>query len=443
MDIQVAEYTEKENTRLPLVFLIFVALFPILPSYFRILGYSSYTLLTVVCTVLLFILKPIKFMKIKVPYKYFFLILIIFMLRTIPIIVHGEFSRVLLFIVDDVIPIFIVYIFVNSDKKFQKVTAILLVVASLISISGIVEFMTQFNVFSLIENFTYDNPNLGTKSSYRLDMFRIEQSFNNSISYAIYLSFCLYLAYYKIMIVEKKYRKLLVYALILLNINIFLTLARGPIIIMIIGQLLFMVNLLLNLKTAKWKKTVVVLIIVCGVVISANYLSIGKVFNMIASTIGLNTGTNYMAEDTISYRIELIRIVFEGIKENIVFGLGIYGKRDFNFFSTINNISGNFSSVDNNYLGMMLKYGIFGLLGFIITYLSTILHAIKNRNKTNILERVSFNKFYIIIMTLYLLNLLNVAQMADARISYIFIGLLLSYNRIYNNLIKNRVPNEL
>lgn len=419
---------------------LYIFLFPILPSYFRIFGYSAYTLLTLCVTIILFFLSKNSFHSMRFDKKILTVVMFIIILRVIPLIVHFELARILLYIADDCLPIFLLFVFLKTTRDFNKSIEIILLACAFLCLFGVIEYFTHFNVFSLVENYHYLNVSFGSTSATRAGIYRIEESFNTAITYCIYLSFCLWLCFYKIINGSKEKGVFLL--VILINLNAFLTVSRGALILMILGEIIFFGYLIKKSTAFKLVRISIIIVLVFMIIYALGFHEIIEVFKIISSVFGFSTDSTYMAEDTLSYRLSLFGIVFNKSSNNLFFGLGIEQRSGFTFYSVMNNISGTFDSIDNHYLGFFLKYGIVGLASFLFTYFGALLYAFNRKKRLLYYDIISFNKVFVIGIIVYLANLANVAQMADARISYIYIGLMLAYNKIIIKSNENTLENN-
>lgn len=399
--------------------LIFVALYPILPGYFKIAGLDSGVVLAIIFSVFysMFILMDngmIKNVKSRMG-----ALLVCGVLITIPLLFHGEISTVVRTIIEYVVVPFFIIDSINDKNDIHNIVDILLKVCFILSICGIVECILGKSFFGFLFNGTAAD--LKPVLQIRGNFVRIATTFGHSISYAIYLSFCVLTSFY--LYCRSKDRKYLVYY-VLIFINIILTLARFPIIVFIVAQLLMLwkegyVNFLKVLSK-------IVLLVIIGIVIislvfpaflntlESVLLIIGAIFSPEAA---LRVGDISNA-NPFTYRLELLNVIPQYVKEHFWIGSG----NNLNF--KFNMLGHTYFSIDNAYLGWILKYGIIGLIGNVGFICLGFPRKYKDKQKNSEQNRTRTLCFILILV--YLINLLSVAQMYEYKVVIVIISVILA-----------------
>lgn len=399
-------------------FTIFVALFPILPSYTRLMGYTVYLWLAIFTFGILVLLYNKDLLKI--PKRYFVISMVVIFLYAIPLGFHMQLERIVYELLDVWLPITIVLLGVrhSTSKQIEKLISILIAISALLCVSGIIEEVFSFNVFSLIENMAYENPNFGSLPATRFGMVRIEQSFNTALTYALYLLMTFGLTFYRFF---SRRKKGYVVIMVLQCVNIVLTFTRGVSLVFFLGTIL----LLLFCKKEIGLNRVLGTILTVLICISVAFIIFPQIqefiANLFGSAIGLLLGSNEISIDQSSLmRQGFQSVAFEALESPLVFifGVGEYGLRDM-------------VSIDNEWLLEITGYGILGATGFVILLLTPILYSAKgivvsqrNSNKSGTL----LYKCLLCMFLEYAISLYTVAQMAEARMFYILFGIACAYN---------------
>lgn len=399
------------------LFYLFVAFYPILPSYTCMFGYPIYYFLLLATSTLVILLNAQRAKFIS--RRFLFGTILISTLYIIPFLVNAQPERILFEFLDVLLPLFFIcFVLKNDNDAEEKSISIILFVSLIVSVLGLVEAVTGYNVFSLIENRVYDNIRFGSIQAIRWDMVRIEQGFNTALTYALYQSLCFGLAFYRFL---AKRQKQYIVLMILQTVNIILTWTRGVTFIFCAGVagMLFV-----NRKEFGFKRMVsIILTAVFG--LSILMLSDTVVLEMFGRLFGaglsiLLTGTGGAYDDaSISMRAGYQSAAFEALSKpkNVLFGVGEYGLRDM-------------VSIDNEYLLEITGYGIGGLIAFIAILTIPIIVCICGSRKAKRNRNISVRMFYntmLMSCLIYSASMYTVAQMADARIFYLVWGIIVCY----------------
>lgn len=394
---------------------VLIAIITVLPDYWRLFGQPIYQyfilLLSVLCT---FERKTIKKRKIHFVEKTLLLMLCLYF---IPRFVHLDFRSLIAIIIVPILFIYSVYVFVETEDDIHMLIESFLSVGLILSLFCIIEFIYETNVFSLLNNVELGI--IDSTPQYRNNVIRIESSFGTAIACGIYYNFINILCLFRINSGYGNRKHIILY--ILSCICIILTQSRMPIITLLFSQVLCFRK---SNKIIKLIAPCVLLVIFIGDLLTEQLIlnAITKYATLISSVLLKNT--NYY-DVSVEYRKQLISVLLPVIEDKIIFGHGQTFMSNFSFriwqFT--------YTSIDNNYLGVLLRYGCFGLLAQLWPFIIGAYYSIKNRK-----NELSF--YIIIIIIVYLMNLLSVYEMSENRAFYYTIGITLSM--FYMNKITNK-----
>lgn len=405
---------------------IYLIVYPILPSYTRMFGYTIYSLLTTLfCGVIFFL----NINKIKTVSKNFFLVSgMIMILYSIPFFFHGEYERIVYEYIEVYLPITLLLFSFRffSKEDLEYAISIIIFTSFVVCLSGILEFFTSFNIFSIIENTQYDNPRFGSIQATRLGVVRIEQSFNTALTYALYISMTFALTFYRFFAHKNK---LYIIIMAVQVINILFTMTRGASLVFIGGMcmLFFFNRRYIGIKKIFLLFIIALLFFLVALLIFPDILS--AIFEMLESALNLIFGGRTDIDESNLLRQRYQAIAFDELQngEVLLFGVGEYGLR-------------NFASIDNEWLLEITGYGIFGFLAFCMLLVVPVkaafdgmIYSKDNNNKNG----VFFFKCMLIMLFEYYVSLYTVAQMADAKMFYILFAVIVAYSRIVRREINS------
>ena len=407
--------------------LIFVFLFSILPEFTLILDRPVYEWVVVAeIFVLLFCNRGrAKYFK---QLKY---IIIGILLYTIMYGVHGEWGSILTVLIDCFIVIYIIISEIDSYEKIEKSIYALLVGGLFLSIEGIFEYIFESNWFSVLQ--TIDpNINMGAFSlGYRYNHVRIEGSFGQCLPFAMYLLFINFLCIY--LFVQGKRNKKKPHAVcyityVITFISIFLTTGRLVLVLLVVLQCYFA----LNMNPAK--KTLIIFLAFVAIVVIA-LTSSDTLLDPLYTLLSVFNPNYYQkvsdGGQNVSYRLQLFSALSSYIRSNPLFGIGYTQKSGLRFNVVTPTSSWMAYSIDNNYLSYLVTYGIVGVISTCFVLLWAIVLSFKNRK----VEKFGF-KWFLFILILYALDLFNVFQMGEKRIFFIIVGFVIALDRIYKKELR-------
>ena len=407
---------------------IIAALYPILPSYFVLLGARVYTFLAIGCLLLLITTPQIKSLKLSGPK--IIIVSIIGITLIIPSIINNEISTTgfLSYISNYlIIPIYFA-VLVDSKEKFDRCINILLISAAIIGAFSLLE-QVGFNVFSLLE--TQKMVGVGSSSGDRFGIYRAESSFGQPISYGIYLTFIVCLVYYKLFKAENQTRFKQNFYLITLfyfNVLVFLTVSRMPIVVAIVANIVLFFKLC---KRSKIKVGIALGVIAIGTVIIAIAKGGSSSFiTLFENIFQIFTGTTQSkSANPFYFRLSLYSYSKKVIGNDIFFGRGLHTNQ---IFFVYNEYGGFFRhmSFDNGYLSVYVNQGIFGIFSWVAFCYFTIVAIIFSYNKENSYICLPF----VVLIAVYLLNMFSVARLDESRAFVVIIGCFLGmHHYVFDN----------
>jgi len=428
---------------------IFVIVFPILPDYFRIpvIEKPVYSILSIILIFSFVYRNTVAKNKLNMLEilndKSFSIVFVWYVgIYCFLYISHNDIGQMIYFLLDSFAIICVFYSAVNSRKTFNKILDVIIATATVIGIFGLIEYKTGFNIFSLLENYKYAVESFGSTPYIRFGQIRIEQSFNHSITYAIYLMFIASIIFYRLQYAKNK---IWIYYLALV-INVFneiLTMSRGPLIFYFLNIFI----LFLFMKSRERKKTVLwmLVLIMCLIPLMMVFQfdvfsEAKKVYYMFASLFGYDNMSIISDDfggnlDPFHYRLALISSILEVSQQNKIIGVGFDAIIQFPYKGP-DGIVRMVESIDNNYLYILVRMGVLGIVSLSVYYIGLIIYSFKHRIKKNA-QGYDFNLIFGFTMISYILVLFTVAQMHEKRIVWIFIALELIHNKIQKNHNEN------
>ena len=313
----------------------------------------------------------------------------------------------------------------------------MLYATGVISIFGIIEALTGFNVFSILNTsgvaLNYNPPRFGRT--------RIISSSGHAIEYCSYCMMALALAFYRIVNMNKSNKRrcfILLYALIFANA--LLTLSRSALICLFICQvmLLYTSGFTFFLKTM-FKTFIGILVI--GTISSIFIPKVGQAFQTIVYMFFAIFNENYkilisnsFGTDNLSAfgnRFDLFGWVLNDMKGHYLLGMGPNTKFNHAFteYSGIYSWTTIKSSIEVNYLNILWNYGIVTLGLELLCAFRIILNELK-RGKNNVEKRLSFGKTCGILSICYMMIWLAIAQGTEYKMFITITALFFAYIRI-------------
>lgn len=401
-------------------------IYMIFPEYCVVGNICTYTISIIVATGLCCFKNK---GKLRVNKKILLYILLYIILIGAPILIHGEYMTFFKYIINFTFPIFVCCVSLNTPNKIEKFLDMIILISMIMCVFGIIEYFTSYNIWSCVQN-TVMNGMMGPESYWRNGEYRIEQAFGHCTPYSIYLVAVIGIINYKLYnTVKNKIWYFIGYLLCI--VNIYMTMSRASMLLVIIMQLIF----ILRFDSSKTHiRSAMILIIICSVVFVFIVTPVhvlfqnNKYFSFLFSIFDTKSMGSY---NTTEYRIALIAAIPKIVKGKQIFGLGLSGIPT-SFTMNINGSVESHVSIDNNYLWYYIRYGLFGVIGLLWYYIGGILLANRLKklrcmiNKT-ILKRTNYIAFLTIITIIYLISQISVAEITEYRIFVVLIGVGMAY----------------
>ena len=414
---------------------IFAFLFPIIPLYFNIFGFNVSNL---VCLLLVFgaILREKGVIRLKINiYAVFSFISLWITCRCFESLLSGEATEIFYILLRTVGIYIALDMLINTRKQFLDIIKAVIYSSGIVSVVGIVEEITHFNLFSLLtsEPLNY-NPS-------RFGILRILTFSSHTIVYGVYLMFCLALCLYFMQFVSAKQKRKYQVIYGLLWINLILTLSRSIIILTIISQLM----ILYFCGVRKLFSIMFRLIIVGSVgiivlsLISSEFLRIisyiwymilavfdDRYVSMISGAFG-NDNLN-----AVGNRVDLYKWVAESMNNHWLLGNGMNASFNYGYLTTngLYTWTQYKTSIEVHWLDILFRYGLVGLCTEALAFITIVIYPLLKKLKKREWEKtVGFNAVCFSAFVCYIIELFAVNQSSDRNIFYLFVILLFIYNK--------------
>lgn len=421
---------------------IFSFIIPITPWYASIMGISAINLICLLYVVMIAILRGGKFSwkKIWVDRWVMYLFTLVLISRFFTFVIYGDYLEPLWFTLRTAVVFTVFASSVKNDKVFLNVIKTVLIASFLICIFGLIEEIIHFNIFTLFKPADYEL----NYNSARFGLIRILSFTEHTIVYSVYLMFCLGLCAYYIQFVSSKEKLFYRVLYFLLWINIALSLSRSAMICTFLSQLLilyfrgekqFILRIFkISAVTLVSISLLSLLIPQIGEMVNNILYMILAVFNddftsIISSTFG---GDNLYAQGD---RLNLYKWVLSKMDGGWIFGHGKDGLFSYSYPMS----NGIFTwivtkeNIEVQYLDVLFRYGIFGMITSILLYLRMISLSLKKKIYTWD-KKLSFNKVAFSLLFFYYLQLFAVNQTSERSLFYIILFLIMIYNGKSNRL---------
>ena len=323
---------------------------------------------------------------------------------------HFSVSGLLNVVIDYLLVMVPLLDYFTTKERVEDGLELILKCSMVMCICGLSDFITKHNIFSFLFNGSEldSTPDLQMRGAFA----RSEATFAHAIPFGIYLSVNALIAlYFYNKTKENKYK----YMFFLLIITLLTTISRAPILISLVGLLMF-------LGMMGFKKVVTGVIrgvAVVAVLMVILYLVLPDAFNSISfignavlgifSENALQRAGAFENANPFAYRLSLYSSIGNILSGNWLFGNGNV-TQSFYYGSYLH------SSIDNAYLAWLVRYGIVGFLANVIPLVGAIIISFRRRSKDNI-----FILFFVITL-MFMLNWFAVARLSEARLwSIIFL----------------------
>lgn len=418
------------------VTMIFLALYPILPTYFFVVGLSIVFLLEVLYPVLMVGTSGGKILVLKTQTLSVEIGLFLFVFFTLMSnAVHNELMSAIRFLFSVPILGMVLVKEVNTKEKFVKAIEVLINCATVVSIFGIIESVTTFNPFTL----------LNTAHSVLFDQFRLgllrAKSFTyQSNSFGNYLLIISALCVYRINISRtKREMKKWSYRYALICAAVVFTVSRGSIVLFLLCQILLWAKLGLTKLVKRMTILLFALLLVYFVSTVLMNRSSDLFSNFLYTILSLFddsmmdniSGTSTGVASAEGHRLLLYSWVWESIQNNLWFGKGSAATLNYQYY--VGNATYGYyatkTSIEVEILNCMFRYGIMCMVAKVYYYLAILKATFSRNNPGYGKKKLNFGMCCAISFAVYFFSMFSVAQDTESRIFYVVVFLFLAYRK--------------
>lgn len=411
------------NNKLNPLFASFIAILPVIPEYFRVGGYPVLVFLPIIP----FFVLGFGGRKIKIPKSFKKVLLPLLLIAILSYGRHGEISSFFRYVTTVVMTVLVIGNYIKDDDDIYRSLSVLAYVGLIMCLLGIVEKITGFNIFSLIET----DASQSAKASIRGGIARVELSFGTPIVAGLYMIFINAIA--RILVKDErtsKNKKYVLYFIIVMTFVItYWTDSRMCMMTIILMQVLFFMR-------NRWSKKVttgIVILFILAIDFAMQgilYQFYGKYLTLIGSIFSSGSGTT---DVTAAYRFQLFPTLIPKIKDSLLFG---YGSDYMNQY-TFSIWSHTYYSIDNMFLDVLMRHGLAGLILVLTPIVYSIVLSYKLMRKKNM---VGYHFFCLFVI--YLLNLVSVTQLGEQKIFYTLFGILLTMTYLFQKENKRTMTEQ-
>lgn len=415
-----------------------VVIYPLIPYYFTLFGINATNIIAIFIFCVLFALYKDRILIFKKD-RLLMIFLFACLCQTLSMAINGSVEA-LYYVFKIILPFYYLTILIQTKEDFYYVIENVVNASGVLCIFGIIEEVTHFNIFSLLNT-------SGSTLNYnalRFGLLRIISFTGQAITYGIYIMFCLCLCFYLLQIYKvagiRRNQLMLIY--VLLWVNAILTLSRSSILCCLLSQvlLLFFCGAKKTIKTICSYSVIILVVIgfVCAFSDAARVALLNFVWMLAAvfdpsysSLISASFGNdNLIAQGN---RIDLYNWVFESMNGKWIFGHGY----DVQFSYSHDVVTDGWTwtstktSIEVQSLFLLFHYGVITVVSQYVAYIVALVNSWKNRkirmqNETTL----GFNGVICSIIITYLFYFLANSMGSEEFFFYILIALFIVYNRL-------------
>ena len=427
------------------VFFAFIFLYPLIPRYFAFDLGDAIPLITMgrllIVYVIVFdlIFNRDKFRKTKkilfskdlkiILYSTVFLVFT-FVLNYFTYPNVESFKILISFLLENILVGGYFFLRAGSCKDVEKAVKCLLFASFIIAVAGIVEFTLRVNLFSFLDIVKTNRQLLSSDVYTRLGENRIEGPFGHPLAYCNFLLMVIPMGIYEWQISKGTKVKTAYFGVTLvLLMNFFLTLSRGPMLALIIGILFYFI-----LTDRKSKQIIFMLastfsgVLLIGIITGVlpgfvrNFL-----LSLMDSVLMRNSVSGFGDNANASlYRLYLFDLAKKLVTENYIWvGRGVSFFRLNEVYDWVPGISNTreirIVSVDNYYILKYIEMGLTGIISTLIFIFSLIYSCIVNFSKT---ANKEFMLCFLFIFISYFISLFTVDEIGTFKFMWIITGMI-------------------
>ncbi|HEX2945835.1 MAG TPA: O-antigen ligase family protein [Clostridia bacterium] len=426
------------------VFFAFIFLYPLLPSYFAFDPGGSFPLLTIGRLLLVYailfdlVFNREKFRRIKevsfgngLKLLLFSIVLLLlsFILNYLSYPSVESFKIIVSFLLENIMIGVYIFLRAGDGADVDRAVKCFLFAALVIAFIGIVEFLSGTNLFSRLDIVKSGRQLLSSASYQRLGRNRIEGPFGHPLAFCNFLLMAIPIGIYKWRTSKSTKVKTAYFGVILLLlVNFFLTLSRGPMLALVIGLILYFIF------SGKRTKQVLFMLgvlfvgaLVAGLAARALPGFVRNFFMAIFDAVMMrDSGGSFGANGNASvYRLYLFDLA-----RKLVGGGQIWVGRGMSFFRLnevydwVPGISNTreirIVSIDNYYILKYIEMGLAGLISTLAFISGLVYSCIKGFFRT--LDR-EFNLCFLFIFISYFVSLFTVDEIGTLKYLWLVAGI--------------------
>lgn len=418
------------------VTLAFIALYPILPTYFFVAGLSIVFIIEVLYPALMIGTSGGKISLLHSNLPSVEVGLLLFSLFTLmSCFIHSEIIPAIRFLFSVPVIGMVIVKEINTERKFVKAIEIIINCACILSMLAVLESLTTFNLFSLLNtahSTLYDQ--------FRLGLLRAKSFTYQSNSFGNYLLLVSALCVYRLNISEtRRDKKRWSYKYATICIAVVFTISRGSIILFLMCQIL----LWAKLGITKLVKRMTILLFALLLLYFIYIMLINRSTNLISnffytilsvfddSMVNNISGTNTGVASAEGHRLLLYSWVWESVKNNFWFGCGSAATLDYQYY--VGNATYGYyatkTSIEVEILNCLFRYGILCTITKVYYYFALLKATFSPSNPGYGKKKLNFGMSCAISFTIYFASMFSVAQDTESRVFYIIVFLFVAYRK--------------
>jgi hypothetical protein len=356
-----------------------------------------------------------------------------------------SFKIFISFLVEEVLLGVYFFFRAGSVEDVEKAVKCFLFAAFFIAITGIFEFILKVNLFSFLDIVKTNRQLLSSDVYARLGENRVEGPFGHPLAYCNFLLMAIPMGIYEWQTSKETKVKTAYFAItLILFINVFLTLSRGPMLALIIGMVFYFIF------TNKRSKQILFMlaitssgVLLIGIIARAlpgfiRYFFISLLDSVLMRNSVSGFGDNANAS---SYRLYLFDLAKKLVSYNYIWlGRGMSFFRTNEVYDWVPGISNTreirIVSIDNYYILKYIEMGLLGIFSTLIFIFSLIYSCIVNFSRTINRE---FILCFLFIFISYFISLFTVDEIGTFRFLWIITGILtakISLSQVGKNVNK-------
>lgn len=422
----------KSKINMNSITLVLLLTLTILPSWFQIAGHIASSILSLLMLAILFITHRVSVCKIRDSLP----VWIWLGIRMLLYACHAEYVRMVTLSCMVIIIAIVILSYIKDERSFLRAIDILVAFSTFVCLIGIIEGLTGFNAFLLLNN----SGIAIARNVERLGIMRIIVFTTQTTHFALYAGMVSFITLYRMECLKNGKKKNKLFIMLFIQwISMLLTLSRTALLCYAMCIFIY----LLKKGVAKFLKYVLLgCIIAILLIVLGQDTFIGKTMVMLLGAVvpgmsGLVKGVaTAEAENAFGDRFKLYAWVWNNVQSSIWVGMG--EKTEFNQEITVTTINYTYqaikTSIEVHYLYCLYHFGIIGMLSEIVMYLRCLYVAFKNKCKDSLIgeNRISFGFISFLCILFNLIAWFGIMQGEEANMLYIILFLWFAYKRMLN-----------